>query len=137
MKSWICVVTGALGGVVAAAFGGWTFLLTALCILMVMDYVSGLVVAGVFHRSPKSQTGGLESLAGLKGLIRKIATLCVVMIAHLIDRMIGTEYIRDATTIAFSLNEIISILENAGLMGIKLPAVLTRALDIILGGDSH
>ena len=91
MKGWICFITGALGGVVAAAFGGWSFLLTALCILMGLDYISGLVVAGVFHNSPKSQNGGLESLAGLKGLIRKIATLCVVMVAHLMILLFCSE----------------------------------------------
>lgn len=131
MKGIVCTIAGAIGGAVAAAFGGWTFALTALCILMGLDYISGLVVAGVFHRSPKSLGGGLESHAGLKGLIRKIAVLCVVVVAHLLDRLIGTEYLRDATAIAFSLNEIISILENVGLMGVKMPSVLTKALDVL------
>ena len=131
VKDIICMIAGAIGGAVAAAFGGWTFALTALCILMGLDYITGLVVAGVFHRSPKSIGGGLESHAGIKGLVRKIAVLCVVVISHLIDRLIGTEYLRDATAIAFSLNEIISIMENVGLMGLKLPAVLVSALDVL------
>ncbi len=131
MKSLICTIAGAVGGVVAALFGGWTEGMLLLVILMAIDYISGLVVAGVFHRSPKSGGGGLESKAGLKGLIRKIFVLMLVAVAHIIDRYIGTDYVRDAVVIGFGLNEVISILENAGLMGIKLPKVIYKALDVL------
>lgn len=131
MKHIICTVGGVVGGIVATLFGGWTEGLLVLVILMAIDYFSGLVVAGVFHRSPKSLNGGLESKAGLKGLIRKVFILALVAVAHLIDRLIGTTYVRDAAAIGFSLNEVISILENAGLMGIKIPKVLKKAIDVL------
>ena len=131
MKHIICTVGGLIGGIVATLFGGWTEGLLVLVILMAIDYFSGLVVAGVFHKSPKSPHGGLESRAGFKGLIRKIFVLALVAVAHLIDRLLGTTYIRDAAVIAFCLNEVISILENAGLMGIPVPKVLTKAIDIL------
>ena len=131
MKHFICAAGGVIGGIIATLFGGWTEGLLVLVILMAIDYFSGLVVAGVFHRSPKSANGGLESKAGLKGLMRKIFVLALVAVAHLIDRLIGTNYIRDAVVIAFCLNEVISILENAGLMGIPIPKVLQKAIDVL------
>ena len=125
------MVIGAIGGVFLMLFGDWTVALTVLCICMAIDYVTGLVVAGVFHASPKSAGGGLDSNAGWKGLARKVATLVIVLIAHFVDLLIGTQYIRDAVVIAFIVNEIVSILENCALMGVPIPKVLLRGLDIL------
>ena len=125
------VVIGAIGGVFLMLFGDWSIALTVLCICMAIDYITGLVVAGVFHASPKSAGGGLDSNAGWKGLIRKVATLVIVLIAHFVDILIGTQYIRDAVVIAFTVNEIVSILENCALMGVPIPQVLLRGLDIL------
>ncbi len=131
MKHVICVIAGAVGAAVAALFGGWTEALMLLGILMIIDYISGLVVAGIFHASPKSEHGGLESHAGLKGLMRKVFILALVAVAHFVDRLIGVNYVRDAVALAFCLNEILSIIENAGLMGIPLPKALRKALDVL------
>lgn len=131
MKHIICTVGGIVGGIVAALFGGWTWGLTALVIMMAIDYISGLVVAGVFHTSPKSPNGGLESRACLKGLIRKVFVLLLVAVAHVIDRVLGITFVRDSAAIAFIFYEVISILENAGLMGIKIPKAFRKAIDIL------
>lgn len=131
MKNAICSVVGVAGSLVASLFGGWTASLTTLLIFMGIDYLSGLIVAGVFHNSPKTETGALESRAGLKGLIRKFTMLLFVMIGHRLDMATGTNYIRDAVCIAFMANELISIVENAGLMGLPIPAVITNAIDIL------
>lgn len=80
MKNAICGVLGMIGGAIAYAFGGWSAGLATLIIFMAIDYISGLVVAGVFHRSPKSEGGALESRAGWKGLVRKGMTLLMVLI---------------------------------------------------------
>lgn len=130
-KTTICMLAGGIGAVIAQAFGGWSDALTVLLILMGIDYLSGLIVAGVFHRSPKSESGALESLAGLKGLVRKFFIVCIVVVAHLIDRLLGTDYLRDAAAIAFCLNEVISIIENAGLMGVPMPKVIMMAIDAL------
>lgn len=130
-KTTICMLAGGIGAVIAQAFGGWSDALTVLLILMGIDYLSGLIVAGVFHRSPKSESGALESLAGLKGLVRKFFIVCIVVVAHLIDRLLGTDYLRDAAAIAFCLNEVISIVENAGLMGVPMPKVIMMAIDAL------
>ena len=131
MKQTICTAVGLAGSVIANLFGGWDDALTTLLIFMVIDYVSGLIVAGIFKKSPKTDTGALESKAGWKGLCRKGMTLLFVLIAYRLDLTIGTSYIRDAVIIAFIANETISLVENAGLMGVPLPAVITKAVDIL------
>lgn len=131
MKEIVCTITGIVGSAVASLFGGWTAGMTALIIFMTVDYVSGLLVAGVFKNSTKTDTGALESRAGWKGLCRKGMTLVIVLIAYHLDVVIGTNYIRDAVIIAFCANEAISIVENAGLMGVPLPSVITKAIDLL------
>ena len=129
MKNRICTGLGILGGIISSLFGGWNAALGSLMICMAIDYTTGLIVAGVFHASPKSPGGGLESMAGWKGLARKFVTLLIVLVAHEMDVLLGIQYIRDAVVIGFCANEIISILENAGLMGLPIPAVLSNAID--------
>ena len=131
MKEMILTVTGCLGAAIAAVFGGWSAGLTTLIIFMAVDYATGLIVAGVFHRSPKSDGGALESRAGWKGLVRKGVTLLIVLIACRLDIMLGVTYIRDAVVIAFIVNESLSILENAGLMGVPIPAAITKAIELL------
>ena len=131
MKDSICTVIGLIGGTIAALFGGWDTALQTLVIFMSIDYITGLVVAGVFHASPKSRTGALESRAGWKGLIRKGETLLIVLVACRLDAVMATSFVRDAVVIGFICNETISIVENAGLMGLPIPAALTKAVDIL------
>jgi toxin secretion/phage lysis holin len=137
MKNAICTIAGVLGSLIASFFGGWSTALTTLLIFILIDYVTGLVVAGVFHKSPKTKTGALESRAGLKGLIRKCTMLLFVLVGHRLDLAFGASYIRDAVCIAFILNELLSIVENAGLMGIPIPAVITKSIDILKEKNEH
>lgn len=131
MKKMICTAFGLVGSAIVSAFGGWDSGLSTLLIFMGLDYISGLIVAGVFHNSKKTDTGTLESRAGWKGLCRKCMTLAFVLVAYRLDLVFGTDYIRNAVIIAFITNELISLVENAGLMGIKLPAVVNKAIDIL------
>lgn len=131
MKNGICAGIGMMGSLLASFFGGWTASLSTLLIFMMIDYVTGLIVAGVFHNSKKTDSGALESRAGFKGLFRKGMILLLVLVGYRLDIAIGTSYIRDAICIAFIANETISIIENAGLMGIKIPTVLENAIDIL------
>lgn len=122
---------GVVGSFVASLFGGWDAALMTLVIFMGIDYVTGLIVAGVFHNSEKTANGALESRAGWKGLCRKGVTLLVVLVACRLDLVMGSNFIRDAVVIAFIANETISIIENAGLMGIPIPAAIMRAVEIL------
>lgn len=131
MKEMILTVLGCVGAAFAGIFGGWSAGLTTLLIFMGIDYLTGLIVAGVFHRSPKSEGGALESRAGWKGLVRKGMTLLIVLIACRLDILLGVNYIRDAVVIAFVVNETLSIIENAGLMGVPVPATITKAIEML------
>lgn len=131
MKHMICTILGVIGSAIASLFGGWDAGLATLLIFMCLDYISGLIVAGVFHNSTKTDTGTLESRAGWKGLCRKCMTLIFVLVAYRLDLVIGTSYFRDAVIIAFVANETISLVENAGLMGVPLPKVITKAIDVL------
>lgn len=131
LKSILLTAVGTIGGGIAALFGGWTSAMTTLIIFMCIDYVTGIVVAGVFKRSSKSKTGALESKAGFKGLCRKGMVLLVLLVACQLDRLMGTAYIKDAVCIAFCVNETLSIIENAGIMGVPVPKQLKKAVEIL------
>ena len=135
IKPVLCTVVGCVGSLVARAFGGWDAGLITLVLFMAVDYITGLMVAGVFHASEKTESGGLESRAGWKGLCRKGVTLLIVLIAHRIDIVAGTSVVRDAVVIAYIVNETISITENAGLMGVPVPDRLMAAIDVLQGKD--
>ena len=127
---------GLLGGCIADLLGGWDAGLQSLFLFMAIDYITGLIVAGVFKKSRKSQKGALESLAAWKGLLRKGASLGVVLIACRLDLLLGATIIRDATVIAYCGNELLSITENIGLMGVPLPKAVTQALEALQQKDN-
>ena len=129
MKQMICTVLGLAGSMLAAAFGGWDTALIALVICMGVDYVSGSIVALVFHNSRKSETGAYNSTYGLKGLCKKGLMLLFVIVAVQVDGLMGSEYVRDAVCIGFCTNEVLSIVENLGLAGVPMPQAVVKALE--------
>lgn len=131
MKMKVITGVGIIGSLVTSMFGGWTKAMTTLLIFMIIDYMTGLIVAGVFHKSPKSENGALESKAGWKGLCRKGMILLFVLVGHRLDLVIGASYIKDAVCIAFIVNELISLIENAALMGVPIPQIITKAIDLL------
>ena len=130
-KQMICTAIGAVGSFIASIFGGWDTALATLLIFMAVDYITGLLVAGVFHASPKSENGALESKAGFKGLIRKGLVRVVILVACRMDMLLGVNYIRDAACIAFIVNELISMVENFGLMGVPFPEPIKEAIELL------
>ena len=129
MKQTLCTTLGLLGGAVSWALGGWDAAMAALLVCMGVDYVSGSIVALVFHKSNKSESGSYNSLYGIKGLFKKGLMLLFVLVAVQIDKLLGTAYVRDAVCLGFCCNEILSIMENLGLAGIPLPQAVTKALE--------
>ena len=126
-----------VGAAIASLFGGWTGAMTTLVILMLIDYVTGIIVAGVFHNSPKCSGGALSSAVGFKGICRKFVILLIVVVACRVDLLLDTNIIRDATCIGFCANELVSITENAGLMGIPLPRKLVEAIEVLRGDNDN
>ena len=131
MKDKIPLLSGLLAGGLAALFGPWSSDLTALLICMLVDYLSGSAVALVFHKSQKTATGAYSSAYGFAGLCKKAMLLAMVAIGHQMDVILELSYIRTALCVGFLVNEILSVLENAGLMGIPIPKILTDALDVL------
>ncbi len=112
MKGYVTTAFGVVGGFIASLFGG-DAALTTLVIFMGIDYVTGLIVAGVFHNSGKTESGALESRAGWKGLCRKGMTLLIVLIACRLDLIMNTSFVRDAVVIGYIANETISFVEKS------------------------
>lgn len=132
VKVAICGGIGVVGSVIAEVFGGWDAAMITLVTLMIIDYIMGVLVAAVWHNSPKSETGTLESRAGWKGLCRKGVILLIVLIAARLDILLSTSNIvRNAAIIGYSANELISIVENAGLMGVPIPSIIQKAIDVL------
>lgn len=133
MKEFFPTAAGLIGSAAAYCFGGWDAALITLVIFMAIDYFTGLLVAGVFHRSPKSPDGRLESRAGFKGLLRKGMMLLIVLIAVRLDAVIGPDstFLRDAAAISLTVNDGLSILENMVLMGVPVPDALKNALSVL------
>lgn len=127
----VTFIIGTIGGFITALFGGWSIALKILIIFMLVDYITGILNAAVFKTSGKSATGTLSSAAGFKGLCRKGTTLLIVMVACQLDILMGSTIIRDITIITFILNELVSIIENAGLMGIPIPKIIRNAIELL------
>ena len=122
---------GVLLGVITNLLGGWDKALEGLLACMAVDFVSGLIVASVFHNSPKTPNGGLCSEESRKGLCKKCMMLLFVMIGYELERMTGSGFIRDSVIYGFIANEILSITENASLMGIPLPSAIADAIEVL------
>lgn len=137
IKIFILSGVACVGAAIASLFGGWNGAMTTLVILMLIDYITGIIVAGVFHASPKSSGGALSSAVGFKGICRKFVILLIVVVACRVDLLLETNIIRDATCIGFCANELVSITENAGLMGIPLPRKLVEAIEVLRGDNDH
>ena len=131
LRETFCSIIGAVGAAITYLYGGWNAAMVTLFIFMAIDYICGLTVAGVFKKSHKTETGALESRAGWKGLCRKGVTLLIVLVAYRLDLVMGTTVLKDGVVIAFIVNEAISIIENAGLMGVKIPKLLADAIDVL------
>ena len=137
MKYTFSAVVGIIGGALTALLGGWDLAIQTLLIFMGIDYITGLMIAGIFHKSPKTKSGSLSSLIGWKGLCRKGMVLLIVSVAVRLDMLVGTDFIRDAVVIAYCTNEAISIIENAGIIGIPIPKPILNAIDTLKNKEDN
>lgn len=117
-------------GFVAGLFGEWTTALTILAVMMVVDYITGVIVA-LSGKSPKTENGGLSSKVGFVGLARKGFIMLIVLVATQLDQAIGNTSMvfQTATVFYYIANEGISILENAELMGVPFPDFIRKRLE--------
>lgn len=111
--------------------GGSNPMLRLLVGAMIMDYLSGLALSLVFKKSTKTESGTYNSKAGIIGIMKKGAILAIVWIAYMLQSATGFEGLRDIVIVAFSINEVISIIENMGNMGVYIPAPLMKAIEVL------
>ena len=113
-------------GAVVGWLGGLDQLLTALLVLTVLDYTSGVIAAGI--------NGQLKSNIGFKGIAKKVMLFLLVAAGHVIDDVIGSNAMfREAVIFFFIANELLSLTENAGKIGLPVPTVLKNAVDVLKG----
>ncbi|HHU59431.1 TPA: phage holin family protein [bacterium] len=127
----IIMIFGSIGSLLSFLLGGFDNVMIALLIFMVLDFLSGLILAIVFKNSKKTDNGKLSSSAGIIGLSKKILILFLVALSTQLDIVLETSFIRDGTVIGFISMEGISIIENASLAGLPIPKVIKNALEII------
>ena len=131
IKNGVFAVLALIGAAISNALGGWDALLRVLVGMMAADYVTGIMIAAIWQRSPKSESGALDSRAGFKGLVKKSAILLLVYLAVLLDAAIGTHYIRAAVLLFYIGNEGLSLLENLCIMGMPHPKFLEDVLQVL------
>ena len=127
--NWIKGAAAAIGGIAAYIWGGWDPLIIVLVAMVSIDYITGVINAGLQH--------GLSSQVGFKGLLKKIVIFMIVAVGTLIDRIIPATNaaVRTAVCMYYIANEGLSILENAAEMGLPLPSALKKVLGQIRRED--
>lgn len=129
------LITSAVGfswtAFITALYGSVNDELKTLLILILIDLICGLITAAIFKRSPKTETGGLSSNEMRKGVFKKIGILLIVAVAHQIDVTLNINYIMYACEVTLIAEEILSIIESAGLMGIPIPSVIKNSIDLL------
>ncbi|MBD1372580.1 phage holin family protein [Hazenella sp. IB182357] len=123
-------IIGTVGMWLSFLLGGWSQALMVLVVFMCIDFLTG-ILAGFYERK-------LSSKVGSKGLIKKIGMILIISICHFLDQILETgDMLRDGAVFFYCVNECISIIENAGRMGIKIPAVLQRAIEVLAEKEKH
>ena len=131
MKDYILLCLGFIGSCVSNFYGGLSASITCLLFFMVVDYLLGIFNAMIFKKSDKTETGALSSKVGFKGIIKKCTILLFVLVGAKLDILIGVSYIKDGICIAFIVNELVSIIENATLIGVPIPPILVNCVDLL------
>ena len=135
MKDIFCWVCAIVSSTILYLVGDITMPFIILLVFICTDYITGLILSGVFKKSKKTKSGGLSSEIGFKGLIKKVCIIICVIVANLLDYVLETNYIRNVVIISFMTNEVISIIENLGLIGVKIPKAIINAIDILKGKE--
>lgn len=112
------------GACISYFFGGWSQLLQVLLAFVVIDYITGVLASAL--------EGKLSSNVGRKGIAKKVFIFVIVAIAHLVDVCLGDDgnIFRDAAIFFYLANEMLSIIENSGRVGLPVPEMLQKAVEI-------
>ncbi len=130
MKNVICTGIGMAVAATASVLGGWDAPLGSLVIFMAVDFATGLLAAGL-GKSPKTEKGGISSAVIFTGLAKKVVILLLVLIGYRLDLVLELDYVRNTVIIGFLANELISVAENAALLGVPMPEVIKNVLEVL------
>lgn len=126
MENLAKTIVAAFGAAISYLFGGWSALLGILLTFVIVDYATG-VVAAAFE-------GKLRSKVGLIGIARKVFIFAIVAVAHQIDTILGDgHFLRDMAIFFYLANELLSIIENAGRIGLPIPGAIKKAVEVLKG----
>ena len=125
------IVTGTIGSLLINLIGKPTEDLIILLVLMTIDLIVGFLISAIWQKSTKTDSGKLSSSVMFKGIVKKFMTLVIVVIAYQLDILLAMNVIRHIVIIAFIVEEVLSITENISITGIKIPAIITKALDVL------
>ena len=129
-------IAAAAAGAVISFFTGIPVIMWVLIAMMTLDYVTGLMT-GMMGVSSKTEGGKLSSRAAFDGLMRKIMIFLVVILSVLVDLPVqygaGVTFnaVTGATCLWFIASEGVSVLENAAELGVPIPGILRKALELI------
>lgn len=136
MDNIIKTVAAACGAIIAF-FSGLPPVIWVLLLAMTIDYISGLLCAAL-GKSPKTDGGGLSSKAAFEGLVKKVLVLMLVALSAVVDYAIASSAglvsfnaITGAVCLWFIASEGLSVIENAGTMGVNYPPKLKKALEVL------
>lgn len=128
MAKWFYSITAVFGGVVGYLTGEWSAPMYALLVLMGIDFITG-IIKGAMSKSEKTENHRLQSSVMFVGLLRKVTCLFVVAAAHWMDIVLNITVIRDACVMCFIANELLSLIENCGAIGIPIPEKLRNCVE--------
>ena len=131
LKNIVSIVTGAIGSLLINLIGKPTDDLIILIVLMIVDLIVGFLISAIWQKSTKTDSGKLSSSVMFKGIVKKFLTLVIVVIAYQLDILLAMNVIRHIVIIAFIVEEVLSITENIAITGIKIPTIITKALDVL------
>lgn len=129
-------IAAAAAGAVISFFTGIPVIMWVLIAMMTLDYVTGLMT-GMMGVSSKTEGGKLSSRAAFDGLMRKIMIFLVVILSVLVDLAVqygaGVTFnaVTGATCLWFIASEGVSVLENAAELGVPIPGILRKALEVL------
>ena len=119
----LCVGTGTIITIIENLFGHIDKSLCFLCLVMVLDFATGLMCGATNHE--------LSSEVCTKGLFKKLFILIYVMVAHHLDNLLNVDYIRSAVCYMYATGEVLSIIENGVVLGVPIPTPIKKALEVL------
>ena len=133
MRENIIYAFSIIGGFISSLIGGFDIVITTLIIFMTIDIITGIILAGVFKNSPKTESGRINSQAIFKGIFKKFGVILCIVVSTYLDKISGSDSIRNIVSFWFIASEGISILENLGSMGVPIPQKLKDTLEVLKG----